>query len=142
MRLEPEAFRFALHTMILELPTGNRKRAKSTDEKVYRAHIGVDFVVVADIWNRIDPVSSINTNATPHHLLWAFMFLKLYHTEQVHAARLKVHPDTWRKWVWAMLDKIEALETSVVRMILAFDCSIALVCSHGPLRLSSITGSN
>ena len=81
---------------------------------------GASSVVVADLWNRIEPAllgdKSSGWGAEPKHLLWALLFLKVYaKSEEVHCAIVGwPHSDTFRKWSWYFVRKIFELQEEVI----------------------------
>ena len=91
-----------------------RPLAKSTLKRRYRTHIGVSFEVCAEVWRRMVVQLLLPDKAEPHHLLWALMFLNMYNTVDAYATLVDKDPSTWRKWIWAMVHAIKALETTVV----------------------------
>jgi hypothetical protein len=50
----------------------------------------------------------------PEHLLWAFMWLKAYHTEDIGSALAGVDEKTFREKVWFYVEGIARLDTDVV----------------------------
>ena len=50
------------------------------------------------------------------HLLWAMRFMKLYSTEEIHAAEVQKSEKTWRKWTWLYLEGIASVTDEVVSL--------------------------
>ena len=76
----------------------------------YRAHFGVSPSVFAKSWeliNRIDVIPGIE----PKHLCWAFLFLKVYSTEEIHSSLVKTNRNTFRKWAWTVIRKLSQIKT-------------------------------
>lgn len=67
----------------------------------FRAIYGISARVCALIWDLI--VREVPSNADPHHLLWGLMFLKIYGSEPVSAAIVRVDGKTMRKWHWIIV---------------------------------------
>ena len=88
--------------------------AKNSILELCRAHIGVSFLVCADVWMRILENGTMPPNAQPKHLLWALMKLNLYLTERVQMVTLKEDRKTVREWSWAMLEAIVSIKGLVV----------------------------
>ena len=84
----------------------------------FKAHFGIDWIVCAKLWVLLLPLFSDNSytlaGAKMVHLLWTLMFLRLYDTEDILAARVGVVEKTYRKWVWLFIDLISYLEVDVV----------------------------
>jgi hypothetical protein len=54
-------------------------------------------------------------NATPKHLLWGMLWMKVYSTEEVHCCIVGwPDPKTFRQWSWYFIKKIADLEASVI----------------------------
>lgn len=86
------------------------------------ACFGVSPFVMADIWNRIDPGSTMPNGADPKHVTWMCYFLKLYNQEEVNSINVGgVDEKTFRKWVWLFIEATSFLEYPVV-------CGLLLHC--------------
>ncbi len=62
----------------------------------------------------------------PKHMYWTLMFLEQYPTENSLASAVAASKKTVRKWVWLLIDEIEALHDLVVRM----NCANKLLLLH------------
>ena len=62
----------------------------------FRAMFGVSTLVCSVIWNLF--LHKIPDGASPVHLLWALMFIKVYASEATHRAISKADEKTFRKW--------------------------------------------
>lgn len=73
---------------------------------------GVSANVCSVVWN----ICNFPSGTKPIHLLWAFLFLKVYATEPILIAIVGSGPNrkTFRKWVWIVLDEVAAKAPSVV----------------------------
>ena len=74
----------------------------------FRALFGVTPKTTAYIWNKMG--AKIPATASPQHLLWAFLFLKVYSSENVHAIIAGVDEKTFRKWAWTFVNLIASLD--------------------------------
>ena len=82
----------------------------------YHALFGSNPDVTSDAWYWLD-LEGVPRNATPCHLLWAQMFLKVYRNESVHAAVAGANKDAFRKWFWRIIDALSLLVTRLVSWI-------------------------
>lgn len=90
------------------------------DDATFRAFLGAPIAVITDIWNRIE--ANLDTGAMPKHLLWMLVFIKVYSTELVHCSIVGwIHPQTYRKWTWYMLEKVAELKHTVIKLDNRFD---------------------
>ena len=74
----------------------------------YRACFGTSPKVCCFLWTLIE--NQIPKNATPYHLLWSLMFLKIYSTENVLASIIGVDEKTFRKYSWPIIKLISDLK--------------------------------
>ena len=94
----------------------NRKWESTDKKNRFVACFGAPSDVVADIWNRIEPMLE-DDDAHPKHLLWAFVFLKVYSTEEIHCSIVGwPSTRTFRKWSWYFVEKIADLKDDVIRL--------------------------
>lgn len=85
------------------------------DNRIFRAHYGVTFPVLSDLWRRLEPKTKISQGARPYHLMWAFILLKVCASESVHCRIAKVSDrKNFRHWSWVFIHAISALESQVV----------------------------
>eukprot|EP00804_Cyclotella_cryptica_P002914 CCRYP_013277-RA/>CCRYP_013277-RA protein AED:0.19 eAED:0.16 QI:0/0/0/1/1/1/2/0/211 len=54
------------------------------DQQRWMACFGATPNVMADIWTRIDPESTMSAGVHPNLMMWMFYFLKLYNSEAVN----------------------------------------------------------
>lgn len=93
----------------------NRERMSDEDNRTFRAHFGVTFPVLSEVWRRLEPKTKISPGARPHHLIWAYIQLKVCASEAVHCRIAKVSDrKNFRHWSWLFIDAISALEKTVV----------------------------
>lgn len=83
---------------------------------------GAPFIVITDLWEEVEPF--IDNARTEHkHLLWAFVFLKIYSPlEKVHYAIVGLrYKQTFSKWwsSWYFVKKICNLQDDV---LVGIDC--------------------
>jgi hypothetical protein len=80
------------------LRKANSRAAVYLERKVneqWKAFFGTSPVVTVDIWNRLEPRATIDPRLHPRHLLYAFVFLKVYGTEKVHGKIVGVDEKTF-----------------------------------------------
>lgn len=94
---------------------------KETDEctdfekRLFRGTLGISFSTMSELWNMLDPTTTISHRAKPKHLLWTLVFLKVYQTEPVHLQLTGCKSrDTFRKWVNRFALAIANLEDRVI----------------------------
>ena len=99
----------------LGFPPLTKWESKDKDSRI-RSIFGASSEVISEIWNRIEPTIS-EPGAKPKHLLWAFVFMKVYSTEDVHRAIVGwPSAKTFRKWSWYFVQKIAELKDDVIRL--------------------------
>lgn len=74
----------------------------------FKAFFGITPEVCQICWNNIEGNRPPGSKLI--HLLWALLFLKVYKTEEVHAALTGVDMKTFRKWSWIFIDLISNLD--------------------------------
>ena len=79
----------------------------------FKATFGVTPLLCSVLWNWMDDDQKLPEGASPIHLLWTLMFLKLYDTEDVLSLICRCDPKTHRKWVWLMLSAIASIDDVV-----------------------------
>ena len=90
------------------------QRSEKVLPSLCRAHIGVSFLVCADLWRRLEDSNSLPTKAQPKHLIWALIKLRMNNTSKQTSVMFKADEKTVRKWVWMMLEAIVSIKSSVV----------------------------
>jgi hypothetical protein len=92
------------------------RRQTRTGERRFRSTFGTSAAVCSRLWYLLQPGKTMPQGASPRHLLWALMLLKIYSTESVLSTMAQgVDEKTFRKWAWMFVDEISYLEASVVR---------------------------
>ena len=83
------------------------------------------------LWNLVQKPEK----GQPKHLLWTLYFIRQYDSTVFGCHLLGVSPKTWRKWVWAFVHAISALElVSLVGWLLCC-CLVKSSSSWSPLFL-------
>lgn len=90
------------------------KRITATDEAQFNAHFGITPYVSAYIWQALSAKILIPRHGCKVHLLWAFLFLKLYSTDTVLAALAGTTKLTFRRWSMAFVNATARLKPFVV----------------------------
>ena len=94
----------------------NHARVDSEKLKEYASMFGVSPPVVAEVWDRINPVANVHQQSEHKHLLWAMLFLKKFHDELSLCKIVGVKDPKWyRKWCYLFVDAIAALDGQVIR---------------------------
>jgi hypothetical protein len=100
---------------MLQMPTKKSEECTDSERRLFRATFGVSFIVVAELWNMLDPTSNISNRAKPKHLLWTLVFLKVNKSEPVHLRITGCKSrDTFRDWVGRFAAAIADLESRVI----------------------------
>eukprot|EP00804_Cyclotella_cryptica_P002591 CCRYP_010417-RA/>CCRYP_010417-RA protein AED:0.07 eAED:0.04 QI:0/0/0/1/1/1/2/0/297 len=85
------------------------------NQRRWMACFGAKPDVMADLWTRIDPSTTMPEGAKPEHMTWVFYFLKLYNTEDVNTRNVGgCDEKTFRKWVWLFVDAISYQEYPII----------------------------
>ena len=90
---------------------------KRMSKRKFKAYFGATAAVCSDIWQMINPWENISSCVKPKHLLWGFMLLKVYATEEVLSGIAGVTEKTFRKWAWKMLKEVSTLSYSLVSIV-------------------------
>ena len=89
------------HTGTISINTENRR---------FKSIFGILIDQVCLLWLTIQQNNnSLCQKASPKHLLWCLLFLKLYVTESVAAILCGCDEKTFRKWVWLFIEEIAKL---------------------------------
>jgi hypothetical protein len=105
------------------LHTPNQRKARLTEKqtsKQWGSFFGTSSIVAADIWNRIDPVQTVDRSTKPKHLLYAFVVMKIYTGDEAHGQIGKCHKNTFSKWAWLLVEAIHDIHHDVVSFLLSF----------------------
>jgi hypothetical protein len=97
----------------------------SKNDRGFRSHFGCSSDVCSVLWQMM-AVNRPN-GMRPTHLLWALLFLKTYSTEDVLAERVGTTRKTYRKWVWTVVELIQALKPRVVSCFVGRCCFSAVL---------------
>ena len=117
MSIRPEVFA-AIGSMMMRRQSAI---AEATEERRFYAIFGTSTMICSLLWKMIDPKSIMPKGVSPHHLLWALMFMKIYSSEHVHCAMADgVDEKTFWKWAWIFVLAIADLEYHVVRNDILF----------------------
>lgn len=65
----------------------------------FRSTFGLSPEIASDIWNLLPRIRY----GRPQHLLWAWLFLKLYSTEKINASLAGCNEKTFRKWAFCYI---------------------------------------
>ena len=86
-----------------------------TAKRRWMACFGARPIVMADVWCRVSPETTMPEGVHPKHLVWMFYFIKLYNQEELNASNVGgVDEKTFRKWVWLFIEATSFLEYPVV----------------------------
>ncbi len=92
--------------------------------RTFKEHFGVNPKVLARCLILMERHTTSTLNIQPEHLLWACIFMKVYSTEAIHAGLVNCSMKTFRKWVWATIQRISDLESQVVSMLVKITLKI------------------
>ncbi len=82
------------------------------ESRRFRSLFGVSALVCAKAWNLTG--DKLPLSSSPKHLLWAFLFLKVYGSEHNYRILSGADEKTFRKWSWIFV-KLKS-NLSVVRL--------------------------
>ena len=112
-----------------ELTRRCRRPIHKTEMGRFRAVFGAGPNICTIVWGKILAQTALENGAMPVHMLWAFMFMKLYCAESVLATLAGgVHEQTFRKWSWYFVEKIANLQYTVIMWQNRFLGDIGNVC--------------
>lgn len=97
--------------------------SKSVENKrTIRSVFGISFQVMAELWRLLKPTKKIARGARPRHLLWAFIFLRVYGSEKQNCLLAKCKcRKTYRFWTWAFLEALANLDQKLIRFEKRFE---------------------
>lgn len=105
------------------------RRCFATEYRHFRAHFGVSPSTCALVWKAVSQNRYIlPPKATPQHLLWALLYLKLYDADEVLSDIVGVDVKTFRKWSWAMVEAIAKVKPQIVSGTCQTACLIIFFC--------------
>jgi hypothetical protein len=85
-----------------------------TRKRQFRAFFGTTARMCSMLWSLCSH-TLIPEHAMPVHLLWAFMLLKQYNTEEVNASMAGCDEKTFRLWCWLVIHVLADMELVRVR---------------------------
>lgn len=86
-----------------------KSSALAAQSRRFQAFFSVSSRVCAIIWNAFG--SLLPKDAMPEHLLWAFLFLKVYSTEHLNCSITGCDEKTFRKWCWKFVILLSDLKS-------------------------------
>jgi hypothetical protein len=91
------------------------KTLKWIDKEICESLIGTSYEVASELWNLINPLTSVSIHSKPKHLFWALYFKCNYTTESV-STRVVGGADkkTFRDWCWLFIEAIANLKSQVI----------------------------
>jgi hypothetical protein len=93
-----------------------KAQAEATEDRNFREFFGCPVEVCLTLWNLlVDNDLLPSEDAKPQHLLWTLMFMKIYaKTKALCTLCGGIDKNTLYKWVFAFIDAIPYLESTVV----------------------------
>jgi hypothetical protein len=106
--------------LILGLQIAKKKDARSNkaERRFFQSAYGTSPEVCSHTWDYVNHYKVVPRKASPHHLLWAMIFLKSYASEAFLSALVGTTEKTYRKWIWVMVKSISRLYSKVVSKVL------------------------
>ena len=117
-----------VHARIMWRNDPSNPRATGSEDRDFREFFGCNVLNALLIWNMLVNTGFLPALGSHHHYLWALCYLKQYpKTKAMCTLCGGVDPTTVRKWVWAFISALSALEDFVVStgetMIMSGVCS-------------------
>ena len=75
--ITPEAMEDVAREMLRRPNQRNDRLTEKQQTKQWGTMFGTSSVVAADIWNRLDPVATVDRYSQPKHLLYWFLMIKV-----------------------------------------------------------------
>ena len=137
MKANTNDFRSEGETMLGINP--NRNVTEKTKE--YVSFFGTTPIVVAELWNRINPVESVHQQSQFKYLLWALLFLTKYLDELSNCRIVGIKDPKWfRYWCWLFVEAIANVDGQVIRWSNRFqnwdkksNCLVWVDCTDVPI---------
>ena len=112
--IAPEAMEDVAREMLRRPNQRNDRLTEKQQTKQWGTMFGTSSVVAADIWNRLDPVATVDRYSQPKHLLYGFLMIKVYAGDEAHSKIVGCHKNTFSKWAWTFIEAICDLHGDVV----------------------------
>jgi hypothetical protein len=77
--------------------------------RIFRSHFGIPPRRCARVWNLMLSKNLLPSKSHPKHLMWTFLFLFIYESENILARMCKCDEKTLRKWIWEFIPSIGCL---------------------------------
>jgi len=115
---------------------GHTRAGEKTRMRRFKSWFGAEPVFMSITWRKLQQSGWLDfagKRPKPEHLLWALMWLKCHHVEDVGASIAGVDEKTWREKVWFCLEGTARLDAAVAssdpscreHLLLSFKCSHA-----------------
>ena len=103
----------ALDSILQTEQDGNTNRE---NEIMFKNYFGVSPMMAGLVWERLcdNGLKLRQKRAKQVHLLWALLLLSTYPKETVGCQMVSTTRNTYRKWVWIMINEIELIFYKVV----------------------------
>ena len=90
------------------------QKSLSSQLDIFRSFFGTWPCICLELWNRIDPLVTIDPKSRVVHLLWALLLMTNYCIENVNAALCGVDEDTFAKWAYPWIPMISNLSLELI----------------------------
>ena len=118
---------------------GNDVQVNNTNCRRFKSFFGVSAGGCAAMWTELIPFleQEYDQKIQFYHLLWAFMFVKVYDPMHVLSGIVQVDEKTFSKWVWVLLRTISLhVKPKLIHLGLRFEGS------NGARQLLSVDGTD
>jgi len=88
---------------------GDYREPSLVDWHRYREHFGCSPYLCCLLWDLLHEqqlMTVLGATARPEHILWTLLFLKQYATEAPSAGCFGCNEQTYRKWIWRIVELI------------------------------------
>lgn len=122
-----------------------RRRKRETNVASFRSDFGPDPVVIATLWETLQTTHIVEAKIDPHScsmemFLMTFNFLKVYPNEKSQANQFKRCRNTLRRWRWYFVEKIAALQPTVIFWPPEWTVANPRLFTHVPTILITVDG--
>src|SRR6056300_1292344 len=93
----------------------NWQYSEQSQKKDWATFYGIAPEFASNVWNKLVARGRIPNAAKPKHLLFAYIFLKVYSGDKPMSKIVGCHFNTFSKWAWIFIRLVHGLHQEVIR---------------------------
>ena len=111
----PEYKAIGLALLRKENQRKNWQYTEQSQKKDWATFYGIAPEVASNVWNKLVARGRIPNAGKPKHLLFAYIFLKVYSGDKPMSKIVGCHFNTFSKWAWIFIRLVHGLHQEVIR---------------------------